>query len=39
MTYKLLQQAYASYEEALAIAKDTELSPDGLFAVGQSGRA
>ena len=36
--YELLQKAQVGYEEALAIARDTELSPDRLLAIRQQGR-
>jgi hypothetical protein len=37
-SYKLVQEAHANYEKAIATATDTELSPDGS-AISRSGRA
>ena len=37
-SYKLVQEAHANYEKAIATATETELSPDGFFAIRQSGR-
>ena len=38
-SYKLVQEAHANYERTIATATDTGLSPDGFFAIRQSGRA
>jgi hypothetical protein len=37
--YKHVQEAHANYERTIATATDTGLSPDGFFAIRQSGRA
>ena len=38
MAHERLQHAQDAYEHALAIAWDTDLSPDGVLALHQHGR-